>query len=155
MDGVRAFCSWRGGKVNRVIAGIAITVVLGGALARVLLGPSSGQAQLSRAVSAMHCPAGAKGLPAAAVARAADRALVEAPQLYPGLGAAMVTQSALARYADGRGSEVRHQCGRRAFDRTVVVQLLFPKELPSASLSQGVVFVSRFATGYRVWKMAH
>jgi hypothetical protein len=67
----------------------------------------------------------------------------------------MVTQSALAPYADARGSEVRPQCGRRAFHRTVVVQLLFPKERPSASLSQGVVFVSRFATDYRVWKMAH
>lgn len=141
--------------MNRVIAGIAITVVLGGALAGVLLRPSSGQAQLSRAVPAVHCPAGAKGLPAAAVARAADRALVEAPHLYPGLGAAVVTQSALAPYSDVRGSEVRHQCGRRAFHRTVVVELLFPKELPSASLSQAVVFVSRFATGYRLWEVAH
>ena len=102
-----------------------------------------------------HCPAGAKWLPAGAVARAADRALVEAPLLYPGLGAAVITQSALSPYAGVRGSEVKHQCGRRAFHRTVVVELLFPKELPSASLSQGVVFVSRFATGYRVWEVAH
>ncbi len=141
--------------MSRVIAGIAVTVVLGGALAGVLLGPSSGHAQISRAVPAVHCPAGAGGLPAAAVARAADRALVEVPHLYPGLGAAVVTRSALAPYADVRGSEVRRQCGRRAFRRTVVVELLFPKELPSASLSQGVVFVSRFATGYRVWEVAH
>jgi hypothetical protein len=141
--------------MNRVIAGIAVTVVLGGALAGMLVGPSSGQAQLARAVPAVHCPAGAKGLPAGAVARAADRALVEAPLLYPGLGAAVITQSALSPYAGVRGSEVKHQCGRRAFHRTVVVELLFPKELPSASLSQGVVFVSRFATGYRVWEVAH
>ena len=141
--------------MNRVIVGVAVSVVLGGALAGVLLEPSSGQAQLSQVVSGVRCPAGAKGLPAAAVARAADRALVETPQLYPGLGAAVVTQSALAPYADARGSEVRRQCGQRAFHRTVVVELLFPKELPSASLSQGVVFVSRFATGYRVWEMAH
>jgi len=141
--------------MNRVIAGIAVTVVLGAALAGMLLGSSSGHAQLARSVPAVHCPAGAKGLPAAAVARAANQALLEAPHLYPGLGAAVVTQSALAPYADGRGSEVRRQCGRRAFRRTVVVELLFPKELPSASLSQGVVFVSRFATGYRVWEVAH
>ena len=140
--------------MNRAIAGIAVTVVLG-ALGGMLLGPSSGQARLSRAVPAVLCQVGAKGLPAGAVARAADRALVEAPHLYPGLGAAVVTQSALAPYADVRGSEVRRQCGRRAFHRTVVVDLLFPKELPSASLSQGVVFVSRFAGGYRVWEVAH
>src|ERR1700759_4958127 len=98
-----------GGRMTRVIAGIAVTVVLGGALVGLLLGPSSGQAH-RQAVPAMHCPAGAKGLPAGAVARAADRALVEAPHLYPGLGAPVITQSALAPYADARGSEVRHQC---------------------------------------------
>jgi hypothetical protein len=37
----------------------------------------------------------------------------------------------------------------------VVVDLLFPKMLPSASLSQGVVLVSRFRTGYRVWEAGH
>ena len=141
--------------MNRVISGVAVAVVLGGAPAGVLLGSSRGQARFSRAVSAMHCPAGATRLPAAAVARAADRALIEAPHRYPGLSAAVVTQSALAPYADARGSEVRHQRGPRAFHRTVIVELLFPKELPSASLSQGVVFVSRFATGYRVWEVAH
>jgi len=141
--------------MNRVIAGMVVTVALGGALVGMLLAPSSGHAQLSRPVPEVHCPAGAKELPAAAVAKAADRALVEAPHLYPGLGAAVVTQSAQAPYAAARGSEVAHQCGRRAFHRTVVVELLFPKELPSASLSQGVVFVSRFATRYRVWEVAH
>ena len=35
-------------------------------------------------------------------------------------------------------------CGSRVRNRTVVVDLLFPKMLPSASLSQGVVFVSLF-----------
>ena len=39
--------------------------------------------------------------------------------------------------------------------RTVVVDLLFPKMLPSASLSEAVVLVSRFRTGYRVWEVAH
>jgi hypothetical protein len=36
-----------------------------------------------------------------------------------------------------------------------VVDLLFPSLLPSASLSRGVVLVSRFPTGYRVWALAH
>jgi hypothetical protein len=35
--------------------------------------------------------------------------------------------------------------------RTVVVDLLFPRMLPSASLSQGVALVLPFNTGYRVW----
>jgi hypothetical protein len=37
--------------------------------------------------------------------------------------------------------------------RTVVVHLLYPKLLPSQSLSQGVVYVSRFKSGYRVWEV--
>jgi hypothetical protein len=36
-----------------------------------------------------------------------------------------------------------------------VVELLFPKMLPSASLSQGVVFVSLSNTGYQVWYVYH
>jgi hypothetical protein len=46
-------------------------------------------------------------------------------------------------------------CGATVARRTVVVQLLFPWLLPSASLSQGVVFVGRFHGGYRVWFVAH
>jgi hypothetical protein len=102
-----------------------------------------------------HCPTDALPLPAEAVARAADQARIQAPALYRGHGPAVVTQSDLAPYADARGSEVRHQCGTQAFHRTVVVELLFPKELPSGSLSQGTVFVSLSATGYRVWEVAH
>jgi hypothetical protein len=54
-----------------------------------------------------------------------------------------------------RGQEVKRQCGPAAFRRTIVVGLLFPKELPSASLSQGTVFVSLLPTGYGVWEVAH
>ena len=36
-----------------------------------------------------------------------------------------------------------------------MVDLLFPKMLPSASLSEAVVLVSLFNTGYRVWEVAH
>ena len=43
----------------------------------------------------------------------------------------------------------------QAFRRTIVVEPLFPKELPSGSLSRGTVFVSLFATGYRAWDVAH
>ncbi len=67
----------------------------------------------------------------------------------------MVVRSALAPYAGPRGDEVTVQCGTRVSRRTVVVDLLFPKMLPSASLSQGTVFVSLSGTGYRVWQVAH
>jgi hypothetical protein len=69
-------------------------------------------------------------------------------------GPAVVVRSALAPHA-GRGDEASAQCGTRVFRRTVVVDLLFPKMLPSASLSQGTVFVSRSGTGYQVWEVAH
>ncbi len=46
-------------------------------------------------------------------------------------------------------------CSSRVRNRTVVVDLLFPKMLPSASLSEGVVLVSLFRAGYPVWDVAH
>jgi hypothetical protein len=54
----------------------------------------------------------------------------------------------------GRGGEVKSQCGAGTQQRTVVVDLQFPSLSPSASLSQGTVFVSRFGDGYQVWKVA-
>jgi hypothetical protein len=78
-------------------------------------------------------------------------------QDYPGedvAGAQLLAadQSALA---GPRGSQVRHQCGKTTAARTVVVQMLLPKLLPSASLSESVVFVSDFRASYRVWEVAH
>jgi hypothetical protein len=140
--------------MRRVI--VAIGVVAGRLAAALAFGPSPIRAALPNGVAAgIRCPARADVLPADAVARGADRARTQAPHLYPGLGPAVVTQSSLAPYVSPRGNEVKHQCGSRAFHRTVVVGLLFPKELPSASLSQGTVFVSLFATGYQVWEVAH
>ena len=39
--------------------------------------------------------------------------------------------------------------------RTVVVDLFYPWLLPSASLTQGTLFVSRFRNGYHVWEVVH
>ncbi len=139
------------------IAGPAAAGVVASGLAVALAALASSQlsAQGIGTATRAGCPFHAQALPAEAVARAADQARIQAPHLYRGLGAAIVTQSNLASYAAARGPEVRHQCGSRAFRRTVVVGLLFPRELPSASLSQGTVFVSLFPTGYRVWEVAH
>lgn len=54
-----------------------------------------------------------------------------------------------------RGKQVSFECGKTIQAKTVVVELRFPKDLPSASLSEGVVFVSRFKSGYQVWGVAH
>jgi hypothetical protein len=37
----------------------------------------------------------------------------------------------------------------------VVVELLFPRMLPSASLSESTLFVARERGAYRVWEVAH
>jgi hypothetical protein len=71
------------------------------------------------------------------------------------LHGATVVWSKVATATGTRGSEVAFQCGKTIQGRTIVVELRFPKELPSASLSEGVVFVSRFKDGYQVWERAH
>jgi len=115
-----------------------------------------GQPQRAAAAAVLgRCPSHPLPLPPEAVARAADQARIQAPVLYRGSGLAVVVRSALAPYAGPRGSEVSAQCGARVVRRTVVVDLFFPKMLPSASLSQGTVFVSLSGTGYQVWEVAH
>lgn len=104
-----------------------------------------------------HCPKHALRLPGVGVADAAVRALTEAPSDYQGVDTrgARVQAAARSAFAGPRGRQVRRQCGGKVARRTVVVQLLFPRMRPSASLSQGVVFVTRFHRGYRVWEIAH
>jgi hypothetical protein len=93
-----------------------------------------------------------------AVARATVAALEEARIVFRGtkLKGARVTSAIFARNdANGRGNYARTKCGARVQNRTVVVNLEFPAMLPSASLSQGVVLVSKFAGEYRVWAQLH
>jgi len=106
------------------------------------------------------CPRQAKAslpLSVHATKKSAHAALAAAPGLYKELNVkgATVVSSKVATAAGPRGSEVAFQCGKAIQARTVVVELRFPKELPSASLSEGVVFVSRFKSGYEVWEIAH
>jgi hypothetical protein len=46
-------------------------------------------------------------------------------------------------------------CGPVVGRRTWVVEIRFPRLEPSASLSQGQAFVSRFRSGWRVWHRYH
>jgi hypothetical protein len=97
-------------------------------------------------------------LPGDALARATLAALDQAPAVYRGakLKGMRATEAILARLDDSRrGGYARVTCGRAVQNRTVVVYLEFPAMRPSASLSQGVVLVSRFAGEYRVWAQLH
>lgn len=136
-----------------VLTGLVVAVSLGRSEAAT---PSPTSASMVGAASSA-CPKHALRLPGIGVADAAEQALNEAAHEYRGTNTrnARVQSADLSAFAGARGSQVRHQCGAKIARRTVVVQLLFPKMLPSASLSEGVVFVARFPRGYRVWEVAH
>jgi hypothetical protein len=138
----------------RIVLGVASLLLFGSVVSLgtgVAASGSTGQLPTGR------CPTAALRLPADGVIGAARRALAEAAGDYPGLGTAgaEVLAADRAGFAGVVGSEVGRQCGSRVQDRTVVVQMLFPRMLPSASLSEAVVAVSRFASGYRVWEILH
>jgi hypothetical protein len=61
----------------------------------------------------------------------------------------------LATADRGRGPEAKFACGTRVWRRTVVVYVTLRAFLPSASLSERVVFVGRLRSGYRVWQVVH
>ena len=140
---------------------IVALILLAGALATVLAfrPPATRAAAPARAqvpsVVLGRCPKDALPLPADAVARAADQARRQAPALYKGFGPALVELSWLAKLRLNVWASTPFDCTSQVRNRTVVVDLLFPKMLPSASLSEGVVLVSRFRAGYRVWEVAH
>jgi hypothetical protein len=144
-----------------ITVSVAVTVVAAGALAAALaFRPAAPRAASPPRGDVSHvalgrCPADALPLPAEAVARAADQARIQGPALYKGFGPAVVELAWLAKFKLTVWAAAPFDCSSRVRNRTVVVDLLFPKMLPSASLSEGVVFVSLFPTGYQVWEAAH
>ncbi len=137
---------------------VAVAVLFGGA-------GSGVRAQAERAGLPLGAPFQARcpklrpqRLPGDATAGATLAALAQAPTVYRGtkLKGMRATKAGLARLDDtARGGYARAACGRRVQNRTVVVYLEFPAMRPSASLSQGVLLVSRFAGQYRVWAQLH
>lgn len=110
----------------------------------------SARAETVPSVGCCRCPKSQPlPLPADAVDRAADQARIQAPALYPGRGPAVVELAWRAVFRLQVWASAPLQCGNLVRGRTVVVDLLFPKMLPSASLSEGVILVSLFrpATG--------
>lgn len=133
----------------------AATIMIG--TAGTLSAAAAAQSHAASPRLAQRCPGGILPLPPNGVQRAAGQALAEAAKLYPGLNTsgAEVMAADRSAFAGARGSEVSNLCGKKVAARTVVVQMLFPRMLPSASLSESVVFAGRFAHGYRVWYVAH
>ena len=147
-----------------VIGTLAAMVLAGGLAGVVALRPSSTQAAGTHAARLMtaaragccQCPkATPLPLPADAVDRAADQARIQAPFLYPKFGPAVVELAWRAIFKLQVWASTPFRCSNLVRQRTVVVDLLFPKMLPSASLSEGVVLVSLFKTGYQVWEVGH
>ena len=102
------------------------------------------------AVRSSSCPRGLLPLGANSISAAAAAAFAhEARSSRP-----LVVAASLAS-ADERGQIARRECGRTVLERTVVVHIQLRAFLPSASLSERVSFVGRFAGGYRVWQIAH
>jgi len=115
------------------------------------------------------CPkAEPEELPPDALAGATEAALDQAPSVF---GDVKTTEGAYAvaayRMKGGSGpfgprpGIVRDMCrerpqyGERLLERSVEVDLIFPKLQPSASLSQHTVFVARFQGNYRVYGVGH
>jgi len=106
-----------------------------------------------------HCPAEAPLDPGAdpmSMATAAATAAV--PQRYPpriDITGFQVTNAYPADPAAGYGAIAYGLCGNDVGQRTWVVELSFPKMLPSIDLSSGQLFLSRFAGGWKVWFQYH
>lgn len=49
----------------------------------------------------------------------------------------------------------KQQCGEEVAERSWLVELFFPKFLPSSSLSQGQIFVAKTKKGWMVWYRYH
>jgi hypothetical protein len=54
-----------------------------------------------------------------------------------------------------RAAQVRHACGAAVARRTVTVSISLTASLPSASLSERLVAVSRIRGHWRVWMVLH
>jgi hypothetical protein len=140
---------------TRIVAAVAFAALAAGGVAAAASDPAP---TVPAGGAANDCPERPLRLPADALAPATRTALDSQRGRYEELGTRpLVARAALAEFDGVRGREAQRDCGRRVARRTVVVHL----ESASArfrdrnpSLSQGVVFVSRFTgEGYRVWRV--
>ena len=135
-------------------------LVLLSAVAVLLTAWSGTQAEAGRTPASpqnsANCP---KETPLEPGKRARDRAIAAARQsLRTGPGGWRPSDRIHAYPAsssEGFGAIVYNWCGPVVGSRTWVVEMYFPNFEPSASLSQGQAFVSRFRSGWRVWYRYH
>ena len=144
---------WTAGLLACVAMGAALVIATGGSDGA--QSSRSGEGALSAHSESSGCPDDALRLPPHAVIPAIQAALDAVPEIYGEEGHDPTRVNGAVRDDENRGITARRQCGSRAWHRTVVVYLFFPKLRFSASLSQGVVFVSRFKDGYHVWEAVH
>ena len=102
------------------------------------------------------CPKAEPGkLPPDALAGATEAALEQVTSVF---GDVEANEGAHASSASRGGNQMITKglgCSKLLRDRSVTVELIFPKMLPSASLSQHTVFVARFRGDYWVWGTGH
>jgi hypothetical protein len=135
---------------------LALLTLLAGALFATGTQAAGAAGPLPTAVEA-RCPKVVpEVLPGDALAGATRAALSQAHPLYRDLNldGMRATEAVLAPFNPDRGGYAR-KCGTAVDKRTVVVYLEFPAMKPSASLSEGVVLVSRLRGSYRVWAVLH
>lgn len=128
-----------------------LKVVLLAAFASLALLTGAGGAN-SRMVEAAACPRAALPIAGTNPIGAATNAAL---RRVPAADKPQVRGALLAIADSSRGPQVKTQCGRAVAGRTIIVYILRRAYLPAQSASQGVYFVSRFASGYRVWQIAH
>jgi hypothetical protein len=117
------------------------------------------------AVAALACPAVTAGAPAAGSLCPKQLLTLGPNSVSPSIAAALakdgtrnkpqVTGAMIASSDTSRGDQVKRDCGAQAWQRTVIVYITDRAFLPSASLSERVLFVGRTGAGYRVWQVAH
>ena len=118
--------------------------------------PQTKEPPASLGIDLVHCPkADPEKLPPYALADATEAALDQVPSVF---GDVEANEGAYASSASRGGNKMITKglgCSKLLRDRSVTVNLIFPKMLPSASLSQHTVFVARFRGDYWVWGIGH
>ncbi len=157
----RASRNRRSGLVLIVAAVTAVLVALADAAVATQRGdlasanePKAKEPPTSLGIDPMKgtCPkAEPEKLPPDALADATEAAL---DQVSPVFGDVEANEGVYAVSASRGGDQTITKgfgCSELLRDRSVTVNLIFPKMLPSASLSQHTVFVARFDGNYWVW----
>ncbi|HZU12158.1 MAG TPA: hypothetical protein VFB58_04900 [Chloroflexota bacterium] len=155
------------GKARHAAAAIGLAAVVG---ILGLLGPGAVAARSPAASHVAQTPSCPSTLSPGTTAAAAVPAAIarDMPNLYnhaPGHTNYKIV--AMASLASGAQSDAinsfvavyrgiaMHRCGSTVAGRSWVVLLYFPHFKPSASMSEGVVYVARTLGGWHVWYVYH